>query len=70
LKLHTLETEKSQFDHRPEVCADGKPLTLRHVKVLKLGPGDKVDLKTWTATRGSAFEVNVVDGKIKRSDQP
>jgi cyanophycinase len=58
------------LDHRPEVCADGKPLTLRHVKVLKLGAGDKVDLKTWTATRGSAFEVNVVDGKIKRSDQP
>ena len=58
------------LDHRPEVCAEGKPLTLRHVKVLKLSAGDKFDLKTWTATGGSAFEVNVVDGKLTRSDQP
>jgi len=58
------------LDHRPEVCADGKPLTLRHVKVLKLSAGDKFDLKTWTATGGAAFEVNVVDGKMMRSDQP
>jgi cyanophycinase len=58
------------LDHRPEVCADGKPLTLRHVKVLKLSAGDKFDLKTWTATGGAAFEVNVVDGKMTRSDQP
>jgi cyanophycinase len=58
------------LDHRPEVCVDGKPLTLRHVKVLKLSAGDKLDLKTWTAIGGSAFEVNVVDGKMTRSDQP
>lgn len=58
------------LDHRPEVCADGKPLTLRHVKVLKLSAGDKFDLKTWTATGGAAFEVNVVDGKMTRSDRP
>jgi cyanophycinase len=58
------------LDHRPEICADGKPLTLRHVKLLKLSAGDKFDLKTWTATGGAAFEVNVVDGKITRSDQP
>jgi cyanophycinase len=58
------------LDHRPEVCADGKPLTLRHVKLLKLSAGDKFDLKTWTASGGAAFEVNVVDGKMTRSDQP
>jgi cyanophycinase len=58
------------LDHRPEVCADGKPLTLRQVKVLKLSAGDKFDLKTWTATGGTAFEVSVVDGKMTRSDQP
>src|ERR1700733_5743004 len=58
------------LDHRPEVCANGKPLTMRHVKVLKLSTGDQFDLKTWTATGGSAFEVNVVDGKITRTDQP
>jgi cyanophycinase len=58
------------LDHRPELCADGKPLTMRHVKVLKLSAGDKFDLKTWIATGGTAFEVNVVDGKITRTDQP
>jgi hypothetical protein len=58
------------LDHRPEVCADGKPLTLRHVKVLKLNGGDKFDVKAWTATGGAAFEVNVVDGKMTRCDQP
>jgi cyanophycinase len=58
------------LDHRPEVCADGKPLTLRHVKVLKLSAGDKFDLKRWTATGGTTFEVNVVDGKMMRTDQP
>ena len=58
------------LDHRPEVCASGKPLTLRHVKVLKLSAGDKFDLHTWTATGGSAFEVNVLDGKMRRTDQP
>jgi cyanophycinase len=58
------------LDHRPEVCADGKPLTMRHVKVLKLNAGDTFNLKTWTATGGTAFEVNVVDGKMTRTDQP
>src|SRR3984957_13921006 len=58
------------LDHRPEVCAAGKPLTMRHVKVLKLSAGDNFNLKTWTATGGTAFEVNVVDGKIARTDQP
>src|SRR6204780_3201828 len=58
------------LDHRPEVCADGKPLTMRHVKVLKLSAGDKFDLKTWTSTGGTAFEVNVVEGKMTRTDQP
>jgi cyanophycinase-like exopeptidase len=27
------------LDHRPVVCVHGKPLTLRQVKVLKLGAG-------------------------------
>jgi cyanophycinase len=58
------------LDHRPEICVDGKPLTLRRVKVLKLSAGDKFDLKTWTATGGTTFEVNVVDGKMMRTDQP
>ena len=58
------------LDHRPEVCVDGKPLTLRHVSVLKLRAGDTFDLKTWTATGGSSFEANVVDGKMTTTEQP
>jgi cyanophycinase len=58
------------LDHRPEACVDGKPLTLRHVKVLKLSAGDTFDMKTWTAAGGSSFEVNVVDGKMTSSEQP
>jgi cyanophycinase len=58
------------LDHRPEVCVDGKPLTLRHVKAVKLSAGDTFDLKTWAATGGSSFEANVVDGKMTLSEQP
>jgi cyanophycinase len=55
------------LDHRPEVCVDGKPLTLRDVKVWKLSAGDTFDLRTWAASGGSSFEANVVDGKITSS---
>jgi cyanophycinase len=58
------------LDHRPEVCVDGKPLTLRHVRVWKLSAGATFDLRTWAATAGSSFEANVVDGKMTTSDQP
>jgi cyanophycinase len=58
------------LDHRPEVCVDGKPLTLSHVRVLKLGAGETFDLKTWTATGGSSFEASVVDGKMTTREQP
>ena len=57
------------LEHRPEVCVDGKPLTLRHVKVWKLGAGDTFDLRTWAAAGGSSFEVNAVDGKMTRGEQ-
>jgi cyanophycinase-like exopeptidase len=57
------------LDHRPEVCVDGKPLTLRHVRVLKLNAGDCFDLRTWAAAGGCSFEVNVVDGKVTSSEQ-
>lgn len=60
------------LDHQPEECAFGKPLTVRHVKVVKVqaGPGANFDLRSWTGTGGKQFEVNVIAGKITRSDQP
>lgn len=57
------------LDHPPEVCVDGKPLTVRNVKVLKLSVGAEFDLKSWAGTGGTSFEVNVVDGKMTRTDQ-
>ena len=58
------------LDHRPEVCVDGKPLTLHHVNVLKISAGDTFDLRTWTADGGSRFEVNVIDGEMTSREQP
>lgn len=60
------------LDHQPEECAFGKPLTVRHVKVVKVqaGPGASFDLKSWSETGGKQFEVNIISGKITRSDQP
>jgi cyanophycinase len=60
------------LDHRPEECAFGKPLTVRHVKVVKVqaGPDAKFDLKSWTAAGAPQFEVNIIGGKIARTDQP
>lgn len=52
--------EKSQL----EICVDGKPLTVRHVKVWKLGAGAEFDLKSWTGPEGTAMEADVVDGKM------
>ncbi len=60
------------LDHRPEECAFGKPLTVRHVKVVKVqaGPDAKFDLNSWSTSGGQQFEVNLIAGKIARSDQP
>jgi cyanophycinase len=60
------------LDHPPEQCSFGKPLTVRQVKVVKVpaGPEANFDLKSWTASGGQQFEVNIVAGKIARSDQP
>jgi cyanophycinase len=60
------------LDHRPEECAFGKPLTVRQVEVVKVqaGPDAKFDFKSWSASGGQQFEVNVIGGKITRSDQP
>ena len=55
------------LDHLPEVCVDGKPLTVRHVKVLKLSAGDAFDLKSWTAAGGTSLQADVVDGKLTLS---
>jgi cyanophycinase len=60
------------IDHTPEQCAFGKPLTVRHVKVVKVqgGTNSTFDLKSWAATGGQEFEANVTNGKMTRTDAP
>ncbi len=52
------------LDHRPEICVEGKPLTVRQVKVWKLSAGAEFDLKSWTGPEGTAMEADVVEGKL------
>ena len=59
------------LNHRPEKCVAGQPLTVRDLQVYKLPAGvdAKFDLKSWTGTGGSSFKVDVIGGKMTRSDQ-
>ncbi|MGH9684013.1 MAG: cyanophycinase [Candidatus Acidiferrales bacterium] len=59
------------LDHRPELCAPGKPLTVRRITAYKLPGGDasKFDLKSWTGSGGSNFTVDVIDGKMTQTGQ-
>jgi cyanophycinase-like exopeptidase len=60
------------LNHRPEQCAFGKPLTVHDVKVVRVqaGPDAKFDLESWGTVGGEQFQVNVIGGKLVRSDQP
>ena len=60
-----------ELSRRPEGCAPGKPLTTRGINAYKLGAGaeSKFDLKSWSGAGGSSFTIDVVDGKLTRSDQ-
>jgi cyanophycinase len=59
------------LNHRPERCLPGESLTVRAIDVYKLpaGAASKFDLKSWSGTNGSSFKVNVVEGKMTRTDQ-
>lgn len=59
------------LDHQPEQCVFGKPLTVRHIRVVKVqaGDGGSFDLKTWAAVGGRAFEVSVISGKMAGANQ-
>jgi cyanophycinase len=60
------------LDHQPEQCAYGKPLTVRDVRVIRVQarPNASFDLKSWQGVGGEEFEVNVVSGKMARTEQP
>jgi hypothetical protein len=54
----------------PEVCAPGKPLTLRNVNVYRIaatsGPA-LFELPRWRGTGGLAYSLDVVDGVVTSS---
>lgn len=47
-----------------EVFADGQPLTYRDLQVLRLDPGQSIDMASWTTQQGETTRLNVVDGEI------
>jgi cyanophycinase-like exopeptidase len=52
----------------PEVCAPGVPLTIRDVKVYRIGPGGTFDIPRWKGTRGIAYTLSAVAGVLSSSN--
>jgi cyanophycinase len=54
------------LDHRAEVCAYKKPLTVRGVRILKVhaGPGVTFDFNSWTSMSAVAGEADVEAGRL------
>jgi cyanophycinase len=54
------------LDHKPEVCAYKKPLTVHKVGILKVhaGPDATFDFNSWTSPTAMAREANVDEGKL------
>jgi cyanophycinase len=57
---------------RPEKCVPGQPLTARDIRVYRLpaGADSHFDFTSWKGAGGASFRVDVIDGKMARSDQP
>jgi len=51
----------------PSVCEPGKPLTTGAIAVQRLGPGERFDLRTWQASGGIAYELQVEAGVLRSS---
>ena len=59
-----------QTTNAPEVCAPGKPLTLRNVNVYRIAATSGpvlFDLPRWRGTGGLAYSLDVVDGVVTSS---
>jgi cyanophycinase len=54
------------LDHKPEVCAYKKPLTVHGVKILKVHAGKDAtfDFNAWTSATAVSGEANVVEGNL------
>ncbi len=60
--IYLLET-----DGGPRTLAPGRPLELARIDVLRLGPGDTVDLRGWQSSDGLRYTLSVSDGRIASS---
>ena len=49
---------------QPEVCAAGKPLTLRGVNVYRIDASGSFDLRAWRGTGGLAYSLDVINGVV------
>ncbi len=57
---------------RPEKCVSGQPLTVRNISVYRLpaGADSHFDFSSWKGAGGASFSIDVIDGKMIRSDPP
>jgi len=51
----------------PEVCAPGKPLTIRGIQAYHAGPGAVFNLKSWSGNDGKSYTLSVVNGQVRSS---
>ncbi len=49
---------------KPEVCQAGAPLTFGPLAVYRVKPGGSFDLKKWSGTGGTAYELSVKGGAV------
>ncbi len=54
---------------KPEICQPGKPLTFGNISVYRVKHGGSFDLKKWSGSGGTAYQLSVRNGMIA-STQP
>jgi cyanophycinase len=59
-----------EVKNAPEVCAQGKPLTIRGVRAYYAGPGASFDVKSWLGRGGNEYEISVLSGRVVESGLP
>lgn len=46
----------------PEACESGRALTASGIELIRIGPGETLDLRSWSTTRGKSTRLSVEDG--------
>jgi cyanophycinase len=53
-----------QPTEKPEACQAGKPLTFRNIAVYKIVNTGTFNVKSWTGSGGTRYELSSIDGKL------